>query len=54
MQELFIIAIVTTCAVYIGRKLYRTFRRAADPNAAPPCSCSCSGCQSDCKPDTQD
>lgn len=44
MQQILILIIVSLCAVYIGRRLYRNIRK---PDSGRGCGCSCSGCESD-------
>ncbi len=50
LQNIILWAIIALCALFIGRKFFRQWRAALDPNAKIPCDCGCSDCTSiDCK-----
>jgi len=45
-QSLFITLVIALCLFFIGRKLYRQFKIATDPDEKMGCGCGCSGCSS--------
>lgn len=55
LQNIIIIVILIACAIYIGRRMYASFRN-SDKSGG--CGCGCSGCGPDlsptCKPNCPD
>ncbi|MBC8208672.1 MAG: FeoB-associated Cys-rich membrane protein [Desulfobulbaceae bacterium] len=47
-QTIAIIIAVVICIFFIGIKLYRQFKRAANLDTSGGCGCSCSGCDNIC------
>jgi hypothetical protein len=45
-QSLFITLVIGLCLFFIGRKLYRQFKIATNPDKQISCGCGCSGCSS--------
>jgi len=45
-QYLFITLVIGLCLFFIGRKLYRQFKIATNPDEQISCGCGCSGCSS--------
>jgi len=43
-QTLISVFIIAIALLFIGKKVYRMLRRAADPEQDVSCSCGCSGC----------
>ncbi|MBV5305786.1 MAG: FeoB-associated Cys-rich membrane protein [Desulfobulbaceae bacterium] len=45
-QSLIIITIIGFCLFFIGKKIYRQYKIATDPNGKMTCGGGCSGCSS--------
>jgi len=52
-QSLSVAFVLVICLFFIGRKLYKQFKIATDPNEKPSCGCGCSGCSSQGRPSEQ-
>ncbi|WP_163339631.1 FeoB-associated Cys-rich membrane protein [Desulfopila sp. IMCC35008] len=44
LQTIISTIIIALCAFFVGRRLYRQFKSAVDPNKTISCSCSCPDC----------